>query len=534
MLGLFRGRVYYNLQNWYRLIHLFPGFQYNAQFMESMMGLKEKLDLDDEPEPASFWRRWFVELPALLRLLCRSVLNFSRIRPIVAQFEANFHEHYDRWSKLAFKRLRPHELMKLYYEMEDSLLWNWKAPIINDCYVMVYYGLLKKLCGKWGDDDSGSLQNELICGEGGVESAEPAKMLLRLAKQAQQRPELRELITTVPPKELPELIASDPRFRAFQQEFNRYLDLYGFRCMDELKLEEYSLRDHPHLVYQVLRNYLSLDDPSALDVKAMEAREQNVRQQAEKKVQQSLRGISLKRLFFNAILRRARQGVKNRENMRFARTRIYGLLRELLRALGHKLSDEAILDNPQDVFYLTIDEVWDFVKGTAVTTDLGSLAKLRRKEFDGYRSPECSQPDERFETFGMVYHRNHFANHKQSVMVSEDGILRGIGCSPGVINGEVIVISDPRDDVQLAGQILVAERTDPGWVPLYPAVSGLLIERGSILSHSAVVAREMGIPTIVGITGLIATLESGQFVTMDGSAGTVELQTPASEDSKQD
>jgi pyruvate,water dikinase len=534
MLGLFRGRVYYNLQNWYRLIHLFPGFQYNAQFMESMMGLKEKLDLDDAPLPASFWRRWFVELPALVRLLCRSALNFSRIRPIVAQFEANFHEHYDRWSKLDFNRLRPHELMKLYYEMEDSLLWNWKAPIINDFYVMVYYGLLKKLCGKWCHDDSGSLQNELICGEGGVESAEPAKMLLRLANQAQKLPELRELITTRPPKELPELIASDPRFQAFQQEFSRYLELYGFRCMDELKLEEYSLRDHPHLVYQVLRNYLSLDDPSALDVEAMEAREQNVRREAEKKVQQSLRSISLKRIFFNAILRRARQGVKNRENMRFARTRIYGLLRELLRALGHNLADEGILENPQDVFYLTIDEVWDFVKGTAVTTDLGNLAKLRRQEFDSYRSPECARPDERFETFGMVYHRNQFENHKQTVMVSEDGVLRGIGCSPGVISGEVIVISDPRDDVQLAGQILVAERTDPGWVPLYPAVSGLLIERGSILSHSAVVAREMGIPTIVGITGLIATLESGQHVTMDGSAGTVELQTTVNEDSKQE
>jgi pyruvate,water dikinase len=101
--------------------------------------------------------------------------------------------------------------------------------------------------------------------------------------------------------------------------------------------------------------------------------------------------------------------------------------------------------------------------------------------------------------------------------------LRGIGCSPGVVSGEVIVISDPRDDVRLEGEILVAERTDPGWVPLYPAVSGLLIERGSVLSHSAVVAREMGIPTIVGITGLIATLESGQHVTMDGSAGTVKI-----------
>ena len=90
-----------------------------------------------------------------------------------------------------FPQLPPHELKSLYHEMEDALLWNWKAPIINDFYVMIYYGLLKKLCEKWARDESGALQNELICGEGGVESAEPAKMLLRMAGVAASHPELR-------------------------------------------------------------------------------------------------------------------------------------------------------------------------------------------------------------------------------------------------------------------------------------------------------------------------------------------------------
>lgn len=528
MLGLFRGRVYYNLANWYRLIRLFPGFQYNAQFMESMMGLKEKLELDDEPPEPHFWQRWFVELPALIWLLCRSLTNFVRIRSIVAQFESNFHEHYTHWSRLDLRERKPHELMQLYYEMEDALLWNWKAPIINDFYVMLYYGLLKMLCGKWCHDDSGSLQNDLICGEGGVESAEPAKMLLGLANRAQQQPELRELITSMPPVELPERVAGDERFAAFQSEFDRYLELYGFRCMDELKLEEYSLRDRPHLVYQVLRNYLALNDPSALDVSAMERREQSVREGAEEKVATALGGVGSlpKRIVFRAVLKRARLGVKNRENMRFARTRIYGLLREVLRALGYRLAEERVLDESEDVFYLTLDEVWDYVKGTAVTTKLNELARLRRVEFDEYRSADCSRPDDRFETFGMAYHRNRLRDHKQRTFVGEEGLLRGVGCSPGEVTGEAIVIADPRDDVRLNGEILVAERTDPGWVPLYPAVSGLLIERGSILSHSAVVAREMGIPTIVGISHLLASVESGQQLTMNGSAGTIEIHDP--------
>ena len=229
------------------------------------------------------------------------------------------------------------------------------------------------------------------------------------------------------------------------------------------------------------------------------------------------------------MLRQARLGVKNRENMRFARTRIYGLLRELLRALGGHFAREGLLDDADDIFCLTIDEVWDFIKGTAVTTDLRGLAEVRQREFESYREGADSMPDDRFETFGMACHRNTFKDRRPNPAVaSEDGVLRGIGCCPGQVTGPVRVLRSPSDDARLAGEILVADRTDPGWVPLYPAVSGLLIERGSILSHSAIVAREMGLPTIVGIPGLTTSLSDGQEVTMDGAAGTVLVASEVS------
>ncbi len=526
MLGLIRGRVYYNLQNWYRLIRLFPGFQYNSQFMESMMGIKEPLILDDPlPEP-DFFRKWFVELPALVNLVCRGTWNFIRIRAIVSHFEANFREHYDRWDALEFDQLPPHEIMRLYAEMEETLLWNWKAPIINDFYVMIYYGLLKRFSQQWCHDPTGALQNDLICGEGGVESAEPARMLLRLASIASHSEKLRSEIVDVQLETLPERIKSNPEFDEFNQLMAKYLELYGFRCMNELKLEEYSLRDRPSVVYQVLRNYLALDNAAALDVDAMHAREQKIRHDAEATAFSSLRGFSLlpRRWIFQRVLRNARTGVKNRENMRFARTRIYGLLRELIRAIGHQMANEKIIDQPQDIFYLTIDELWDFIKGTSVTTRLNELSKLRRAEFAEFE--ELPAPGDRFETFGFAYHKNLFVNRNIQPVMPEDGQLRGIGCCPGTVTRRVRVLRHPSDDLSLSGEILVAERTDPGWVPLYPAVSGILIERGSILSHSAVVAREMGIPTIVGIAGLLQHVADGEVVTMDGSSGIVKLDEP--------
>ena len=90
-----------------------------------------------------------------------------------------------------------------------------------------------------------------------------------------------------------------------------------------------------------------------------------------------------------------------------------------------------------------------------------------------------------------------------------------------MVRGLVRVITDPRCASIKQGEILVAERTDPGWIMLFPACSGLLVERGSLLSHSAIVAREMGIPAIVSIAGLTSWLTTGDLVEMDGASGIV-------------
>lgn len=524
MLGLFRGQVYYNLFNWYRLVRLFPGFNYNKTFMESMMGVREGLRQEDEPAPVTGMQRYTRELPALVRLVGRSALNFLNIRRIVADFQAHFREHYERWSAMDFRAMAPHELGALYREMEEKLLWQWKAPIVNDFFVMVFYGTLKKLCASWCGDEAGSLQNDLIVGEGGIESTEPTRMLLRLAGEARERPELRQLLLERAPEELVREVPA--RFPDFGAEIRRYLDLYGFRGVNELKLEEPSVKDRPAWVYQILRNYLT-GDPAALDLSVIGEREQRIRREAETRAFEAIRkkgGLLPRAAIFRRVLDNARLGVKNRENLRFARTRIYGILRELLRAVGEHFAAEGILDSPHDIFYLTLDEVWDYTRGRAVTTNLKALAALRREEFDTYRQEVDRMPADRFETWGLPYHRNRFQGRPRPVVENADGVLRGIGCSPGVITKPVKVIRTPSEDARLEGEILVAERTDPGWVPLYPSVSGLLIERGSILSHSAIVAREMGIPTIVGILGLTATLRTGQVVTMDGAAGTVEVE----------
>jgi pyruvate,water dikinase len=91
------------------------------------------------------------------------------------------------------------------------------------------------------------------------------------------------------------------------------------------------------------------------------------------------------------------------------------------------------------------------------------------------------------------------------------------------VRGRIQVVRDPRNAHLERGDILVAERTDPGWVLLFPLAAGLLVERGSLLSHSAIVARELGLPAIVGILGITASVKSGDWAEMDGANGTVRL-----------
>ncbi|MEN8142123.1 MAG: PEP/pyruvate-binding domain-containing protein [Thermodesulfobacteriota bacterium] len=526
MLGLINGQVYYNIINWYKLVRLFPGFHYNKSFMESMMGLKDKVDLEDNAPAAGWGRRYFIELPKLLSLLFRSLRNFSRMKRLVAEFGAHFDHHFNNWSARNFDTMPPHELMKIYRDMEDKLLWNWKTPIINDFYVMIYYGALKACCQKWCRDESGSLQNDLICGEGDIESTKPTKMLMLIAQRIKDNRHHLGLFLNHTPEELAKIIPEDPQFRVISEQISSCLDQYGFRCINELKLEEPSLRETPEFVYQMIQNYLRMENDDALNPQLMEEREKQIRMGAEQKAFMVIgEGWNLypRKTIFKWILGNARLGVKNRENMRFARTKIYGLLRELINAAGKHFAREEIILDPRDIYYLTIDEIWDYVKGTAVTTDLKGLVELRKSEFSQYRSEEAAEIADHFETYGLAYHKNLFRNYSPSPEESSEEGLRGTGCCPGEVIGRVRIVRSPKDNLTLNGEILVAARTDPGWVPLYPAVSGILIERGSILSHSAIVAREMGIPTIVGIPNLIKSLEDGQEVCMNGTTGIVEL-----------
>ena len=106
---------------------------------------------------------------------------------------------------------------------------------------------------------------------------------------------------------------------------------------------------------------------------------------------------------------------------------------------------------------------------------------------------------------------------------SGSSTLRGIPSSPGLVRGRVRVVRDLSEAGDLRGRILAAERTDPGWGPVFPLCAGILVERGSVLSHAAILSRELGVPCAVGVAGLLASVRDGDLVELDGASGTVRI-----------
>ncbi|HEX6368879.1 MAG TPA: PEP/pyruvate-binding domain-containing protein [Longimicrobium sp.] len=505
MLGLVRGRVYYNLLNWYRVLSLLPGYTVNRGFMERMMGVREKLD-QPPSLPAVAGRG--EDAARTVKMAWRLAAAHRSLRREVPAFHGRVDAALAPLAGAGLATRSADELAALYRELEEKLLRHWRAPLVNDFFAMIFFGVLVRLVEKWLPGCPPTLANDLLCGEGGIISTEPARAVARMADRAAADPALRALLADEPDDARAwARLASEPRFAAFHGELRAYLERFGDRCANELKLETLTHADDPSFIVRLIRTG-ARDGAPRPDGRAV-----RVRARAEAAVRARLGGVR-RRLFF-AVLRQARARIRDRENLRFERTRVFGTVRRIFLAIGGRLAEAGRLDAPRDVFYLRVEEIFAHLDGTGATADLRALAALRRREFAAHeRAPA---PPDRFETRGPP---GDFADDAVA-RAPASGELRGTGCSPGVVRAPVRIVRDPRDAGELAGHILVAERTDPGWTLIFPAAKGVLVQRGSLLSHSAIVARELALPCIVGIPGLMEALRDGERVEMDGTAGTL-------------
>lgn len=504
MIGLLDGQVYYNLLTWYRMMSFLPGFDRVRASWDRMIGISQSIDFESHRSNA------FQALLAWAWCLWQLLA----VRRNVRKFSVCFDSVYSRFSTADFNDFSADELIEIYQTLVYELGGKWSLTLDNDFAAMAYYEGLRWACGRWLPFAAPNLANDLMCGEHGMESVGPVRSLANIAKIVRDEPRFVELLAVQDDRNVWKAIHLDPKYAVLRGALDAHLKIYGDRGIEELKLERPSFREQPDDLIALIRDQLRVDVSGFVNGD----RERAIRASAERYVLAHL-GNPLKRALFRFLLHRARFAITSRENMRFARSRLFGIVRRIFRQMGLRFAEQGLIRCGEDIHYLTVDEIFSFVQGTSVTRNLAGLVDLRKTDYAEFSR---RSPGERIRTSGIPY-----LNDLNDTPLQSDGgdAATGTACSCGIAQATARVVLDARQPFAAGEHILVARSTDPGWVFLMTRAKGIVVEKGSVLSHTAIIGRELGIPTIVGVKDATKRIPDGAQIRMDGSTGRIQWQS---------
>lgn len=488
MLYFYENKIYYKLNSWYKLMSLYPNYNTNKKYMENMMGVKTPLK---ETTVGANKR--------LIKIYSSFLYKMLTLKKHSRKFLKKFNQVTEPYNGDTFEGKSNKELLKIYTEIESQILNDFTTPIINDIGAMVFYGMLTDSFKKHGVKDAEGVISSILSRQGDVESAEQTKNLLKIVDKIKDDNELKNRF-------LSKDISLNDNDKIIS-DIKDYLAKFGARSMDELKLETVTMQENPELLFDMIRNYLKVDDKK---------RNINSRNIQEAEVYKNYKLIT--RWYMKTLLKIVKYLVRNRESLRLRRTYIYAIVRNIYLRIGKNFKESGILSNHRDIFWLEKDEIKAIIYG-AKNDGARDIVRKRKTE---YKKNKSKVIYERMYFYGEVRDDNMLPIYSKQEVEGETNILRGVAGGGEPIEGIVKYVEDPTS-TDINGYILMAKRTDPGWTVLFPMVKAIIIERGSILSHSAVIAREMGITLVVGVRGLTDKIKDGDKIRVDGINGTIEI-----------
>ncbi|MAF65853.1 MAG: hypothetical protein CMJ84_09380 [Planctomycetes bacterium] len=288
----------------------------------------------------------------------------------------------------------------------------------------------------------------------------------------------------------------------------------------ELDLSVPRYGEDPRIVVEHCRGLLQLDDdadPRSANARAHEA----YRAERERVLRLA---PWYRRRSLAAKLDRLREFLWWREELRDLSTRFYFFVRRFTLAVAERLVDAGLLAVPDDVFFLSVDELLAVMSGARTREAIADLVMRNRLYYRSFR--HYRNPDEIGDRYAAL---------TRAAGGAAGGELRGVPCSPGVVTGRVRVIRDIFDADRLeAGDLLATRYTDPGWTPRFGLLAGVATETGGLLSHAAVISREYGIPAVLAVKDLCSVLSDGEVVTLDGDRGTIRAASGGGTDGREE
>ena len=496
MICFYQNKVYYRLNSWYKMTALYPGYNKNKKYMENMMGVKLELKEGKAKQKLRLFRIYLRFIHKLLRIKKDSLL-------FVDKFERITKDHFNN----SFENYTNKGLVDLYRQLEENILDDFTTPITNDMGAMVFLGILNDALKKKKLSDYEGLLSKVLAKQGNVESLKQSIALIDLVNYINNDTQLKSYYQNT---EIEKIIEELDKDNKINKQIKEYIYKYGSRAMEELKLETVTLFQDPRFLIQTIKNYLNMEKIPA------------VYSDEEFDIKDFYKHFSLfEKLYIKPVTEITKYFVKNRELLRLRRTYIYSIVRNIFLRMGQNFKEEGIIENARDIFFMEKKEAFDIASfGIVGYEDIRTQIEERKKEYEINKEKECY---ERMYFYGEVKEENMLPIYARQEIISQDlNTLQGVAGGGRVVEGTVKYVKEP-EEADIEGYILMAKRTDPGWTVLFPMAKAVIIERGSVLSHSAVIAREMGLTLVVGIRGLTSRVKDGMRVRVDGIKGTVEI-----------
>jgi pyruvate,water dikinase len=343
--------------------------------------------------------------------------------------------------------------------------------------------------------------------------------LEEVARQISDHAELRERVLASPAGDVPRILGQDPVGGAALEALDEYLTDYGHQIYT-LDFSEPTQAEDPLPVFVGLQ---ALVEDQERDARAMQAAFAEERDKLAETAAQRFGPI--RRPIFRKVLAWAQRFTPHREDAIYYVGAGWPALRRLALELGRRLAEAGCLESSDDVFYLRSDELREaIVSRVAGETrdDLKQLARERRSLRTARMSlqPPATVPIDFRYKIGPI----SMAAFEPKKNIALGNTLEGFAVSPGRVTAPASVILSPADFEHMRPHtILVCPTTTPAWTPLFAQARGLVTDIGGVLAHGSIVAREYGIPAVMGTTVATERIRSGQSLTVDGSAGTVEI-----------
>jgi rifampicin phosphotransferase len=513
-----QSRMYYNLTNIYECLSAFPLPGLAKQYWDAFIGIYDLPyeNLSDRLLPKNRLARsiyfLIVVSLSLKHLLC--LPHYAR------RFERQAENHIRRCNS----EEGAHSVYRYRSDVKnfiDIRMYKWKDASLADALAMFGYGFLRSAVKQYAPSLSASV-HQLLIGIPNLVSHESPQRLWKLAEMIKTNHRLHSLFGE-DPKRIMSVLDREEEYDYFYRAFVEYQKGWGYRISGELLLTRADYAEAPEKLIDLLKGYLK--NPFQSPEEQLETQIHRRIEVTKQILQHAGQGCALLTGLFRKTviclsIFLAHQGIKYRERVRLKQAGLYNQCRHSLLALGGILKKKDLVQNAEDILFLKYSEI-EHLSTCHVPALIREVIRQRRNEYT--KDMKCSLPESFYLPGGEFY----CSEKKESLKIVEtpetqEYILSGYTACEGQVVGRIKILKDIASIGMIEkGDILVTKQTDPGWAPAFPIISGLIVERGGMLSHGAIIAREYGIPTLVGVKDATTRLTNGQLVLLDADRSVV-------------